>query len=281
MELKDKADERTREQIQEHYQIEKELANRLRQASKEQRRQLYPLVYDELFRRVPSHSMLIRKASAEETQKAAAAQMKFLRRFLKPDDTFLEVGPGDCALSFAVAAQVKRVFAVDVSSKITDNARQPSNFQLILSDGCAIPLPAESVQVAYSNQLMEHLHPEDAFEQLQAIYRALAPGGIYICITPNRVGGPYDISRHFDKVATGFHLKEYTWRELSELFRRVGFSQVWSYMGIKGNFHRFPLLLFQFCEASFALLPHGLRQVLADALPMRLFLRIWIVGAKA
>jgi hypothetical protein len=31
---------------------------------------------------------------------------------------------------------------------------------------------------------MEHLHPEDAFEQLRNIIRALAPGGRYVCITP-------------------------------------------------------------------------------------------------
>ena len=62
---------------------------------------------------------------------------------------------------------------------------------------------------------MEHLHPDDALEQLQNIYSALVPGGIYLCITPNRLSGPQDVSRDFDMVATGFHLKEYTISELS------------------------------------------------------------------
>jgi SAM-dependent methyltransferase len=87
-------------------------------------------------------------------------------------------------------------------------------------------VPENSVDVAYSHQLMEHLHPDDALEQLQNIYQALKPGGIYICITPNRLSGPHDVSRYFDEVATGFHLKEYTVTELNDLFHAVGFSQV-------------------------------------------------------
>ena len=71
---------------------------------------------------------------------------------------------------------------------------------------------------------MEHLHPDDAVDQLKNIYNALVNGGKYICITPNRLTGPHDISKYFDNVATGFHLKEYTVTELSGLFREVGFS---------------------------------------------------------
>ncbi len=46
---------RSPEQIREHYEIEKELANRLRKASKPERRALYSALYDELYRRVPLH----------------------------------------------------------------------------------------------------------------------------------------------------------------------------------------------------------------------------------
>ena len=105
---------------------------------------------------------------------------------------------------------MRQVYALDVSAEITSRVSLPSNFKLILSDGTSVPLPPESVDVAYSNQLMEHLHPDDALEQLQGIWRALRPGGVYICLTPNRVNGPHDISQYFDSVATGFHLKEYT-----------------------------------------------------------------------
>ena len=81
--------------------------------------------------------------------------MLLLRRFLRPDSTFLEIGPGDCALSFEAARHVNKAYAVDVSEEITGDAEHPQNFQLILSDGCSIPLPEKSVDVAYSNQLID------------------------------------------------------------------------------------------------------------------------------
>ena len=175
------SDHRTPEQIREPYEIENELANRLRHASKQERRYLYSTLYDELYRRVPLHPQLTRKKSPVETAQAVESQMTFLKPFLTEDSTFIEVGPGDCSLSYEVAKYVKKVYAVDVSDEITKALKAPANFQLIISDGCSIPVLHSSANVAYSDQLMEHLHPDDVFEQLQNIYNALAPGGIYIC----------------------------------------------------------------------------------------------------
>ena len=73
---------------------------------------------------------------------------------------------------------------------------------------------------------MEHLHPDDAIVQLTNIKNALTNGGKYICITPNRINGPHDISRYFDKEASGFHLKEYTFTDLNKIFKNIGFSTV-------------------------------------------------------
>lgn len=216
--------ERTPEQIREHYQVEKKLANRLRKSTRQERKTLYTTLYDELFRRVPHHPQLVKKATPEETAQEVAYHLRHLKSFLTPDTVFLEVGPGDCALALAVSKAVKTVYAVDVSEEITKNIQTPENFTLVLSDGTSIPVPDHGVDVAYSYQLMEHLHPEDALDQLANIYRALAPGGIYLCITPNRLNGPHDVSRHFDPVATGFHLQEYTVAELDRLFQDTGFS---------------------------------------------------------
>ncbi len=94
----------------------------------------------------------------------------------------MEIGPGDCKISIEVAGLVKKVIAIDVSSEITKQIKTPDNFSLILSDGSSIPVAENSVDVAYSNQLMEHLHPDDAMKQLKNIVRALAPGGIYLCL---------------------------------------------------------------------------------------------------
>jgi methylase of polypeptide subunit release factors len=128
-----KGESRTIAQIREHYEIERDLAHRLQTASRSERRYLYAALYDEMFQRVPLHPQLTRKASPAQTERVVAAQMGLVKPFLRPDTTFLEVGPGDCALSFAVAKVVQQVYAVDVSDEITQSVVKPPNFQLVLS----------------------------------------------------------------------------------------------------------------------------------------------------
>jgi len=279
--MQTKSEPRTQEQIREHYEIERQLANRLRHASKQERRHLYSSLYDELFRRVPLHPQLTRKTSPAETRQAVETQMKFLRPFLTDESTFMEVGPGDCALSYEVTRFVRKVYAVDVSDEISKSRTTPTNFRLLLSDGCSIPLPRSSVDVAYSNQLMEHLHPDDALEQLSSIYRTLVPGGFYICITPNRLTGPHDVSRRFDAIATGFHLREYTISDLRILFREAGFSRVRVYVGGKGVYRGFPAIPLTLCESLVSRLPSTLGRSIARRLPFRVFFStVRIVGTK-
>ena len=273
-------DHRTPEQLREHYEVETELARRLSEASRQERRLLYSAVYDELFRRVPHHPQLTRKASPAESEQAVQAQLRFLAPFLNPSLTFLEVGPGDCALSLAVASRVGNVYAVDVSREITKGLIIPANFELILSDGSSIPLPERSVDLVYSNGLMEHLHPDDAIEQLRNIYDVLTPGGRYMCCTPHKITGPHDISAHFDDVATGFHLREYTVAELEDLFRRVGFSKVQLLLGGRGMYAIAPTRPTIRAERLLNHLHRRTARSLATRLPLRLLFALRMVGTK-
>jgi SAM-dependent methyltransferase len=271
---------RTYERIREHYCIEKELAARLRAAPKEERRDLYTTVYDELFKRVPDHPQLTLKASASSRDEEVAARIKLLRNYLRPDLTYLEVGCGDCALATAVARQVRKVYAVDVSNEIAAGIELPENLELVISDGCTIPVPEASVDLAYSDQLMEHLHVDDAIDQLANIYRALAPDGVYVCITPNRLTGPHDVSRYFDEVATGFHLREYTVGELTEIFSRVGFRKFKILAG-GGDVHLTVLpALVRTIEQFLGVLPATFGRTLARGLPLRLILGAKLVARK-
>lgn len=273
-------DTRTREQLRQHYDVERELADRLRRATKEERRTLYSEVYDELFKRVPLHPQHTNKSSPERLAADVAEKMQIVSSFLKPDSVFLEVGPGDCEFAKTVAEKVARVLAIDVSDEITRKRTLPANLELVLSDGSSIPVPPGTVNVAYSNQLMEHLHPEDALGQLRGLHAALAPGGVYICITPSRLTGPHDISFAFDREATGFHLKEYTVGDLAALFRRVGFSEVCIIFGGKGKFTLLPTWTATIFENLFALLPHGLRKALALKPPFRWLFGVRLAGFK-
>jgi SAM-dependent methyltransferase len=213
-------------------------------------------------------------------QWAIERQVRLLSPFLRQGSTFLEVGAGDCALSAAVASILSKGYAVDVSEEITRGLTLPANVEVRISDGTSIPVPPATVDVAYSNQLMEHLHPDDALEQVHNIYAALRPAGIYICITPNRLSGPHDISKYFDELATGFHLKEYTVGELDRLFERVGFGKRRVFVGGRGKYAEAPIWPIRSLEAALAVLPAPARRVLADRFFVSGLLGIRIIGTK-
>lgn len=270
---------RSPEEIRQHYEVETALADRLRNADRDERLKLYGQVYDELFRRVPSHPQLTRKLDPNAQANAVAERMSLLSLFLRPSSVFLEIGAGDCALSRHVAGLVSRSIALDVSQVILDKAGG-TKMEVALSDGRSIPVAEGTVTVAYSYQLMEHIHPDDAMEQLRNIHSALAIGGKYVCVTPSRLNGPHDVSRYFDQVARGFHLKEYTVSELDKLFLDVGFRQTEAYVGISHRYFRVPVIFLKVLESALERLPYRLRHWLGNLRGFQNFLFVSVAALK-
>jgi len=274
--------------LKHHYQVETALARRLRHSSRQERieQQLYTTLYDELFRQVPHHTQLSRHPT-EFTQHLIQQRVDLINHFSPSppgQGTLLDIGCGDGHLVNQAAPHFQRVYALDVSAEIAQHITLPRNAELVLSNGVNIPLPEHSVDIAFSHQLMEHLHPDDAIEQLQAIFKALKPGGCYICITPNRLCGPHDISKHFDDVATGFHLQEYTVSELYGHFKAANFTKI-LLCKISGQSRVFQLTLnaplvqgFRLIEAIVARQPRQRRHKIANN-PL-LFRNITLVGIK-
>jgi SAM-dependent methyltransferase len=240
---------------------------------------MYGELYDELFRRVPDHPQVTRKGSAQEQSIAVEERLELLSRFLKPDTVFLEIGAGDGALCARVAEQVRTCYALDVSNEIFSKSNPP-RVHFILSDGRSIGVPKASVTVAYSYQVMEHIHPDDASEQLGNIFEALAPGGMYLCVTPSRLNGPHDVSRYFDSIASGFHLREYTVTELRKLFVSAGFRAVHPYVGFRHRYVRLPSFVSIALEAFLAALPDAARRVVGNLPGFRNLLFISLCAIK-
>jgi len=254
-----KTSSRNFQELRRHYEVERALAERLRTCPAQERRALYGTVYNELFARVPDHPQLTRKVSPELSRRKVLADFRLIEKFLSPSTRFLEIGAGDCALSLHVARHTAAVTAIDVSDTILKDVVAPDNVRLVVFDGCEIPAEPSSIDLAYSNQVIEHLHPEDAALQVASLLRALKPGGRYVCVTPNRLNGPHDISQFFDTVASGLHLREYTYRELDRFFRALGYERTRACLGFKGRFAPVPVWVVGVFEAALSLLPARVR----------------------
>lgn len=220
---------RTSEQLQNHFIVEKGLADRIRASTREERMALFPLLYDQLFQYVPDHPRLTRRISEEESRRTVAARRSLLDGLLGEETVFMEVAPGDCMLACEVAKSVKTVYAADISDQREPGMKVPDNFHMVVFDGMNLDLEPASVDVAFSYQFLEHLHPDDVAPHFDLVARALKPGGVYVLDTPHSFSGPHDISRYFSEKAEGFHMHEWTYGEIRGLGRMHGFGRMGVY----------------------------------------------------
>lgn len=221
---------RTIEQIKNHYEVEKRIADRIRTADREARKQLYHTVYTDLFSKVPDHPRLVRRSSEVLTERLNRNKLRLLSGHLNRSDILAEFAPGDCRFAMLVAEHVHKVYGVDISDQRADGIAFPENFKLIVYDGYSLEQVKDaSIDLAFSDQLIEHLHPEDTTCHFDLVHRILKPGGSYIFRTPHAISGPHDISRYFCDRPEGLHLKEWTFTELHTVICGVGFSHFATY----------------------------------------------------
>jgi len=100
---------------------------------------------------------------------------------LVPDATVLDIGCGRTAPNLAGLRSIARtLYGIDLVPFVVTDER----LTLFNNDVCAMDdIPSESVDVAYSRAVMEHV--EDPRRAFLEIRRVLKPGGVYIFLTPS------------------------------------------------------------------------------------------------
>jgi SAM-dependent methyltransferase len=271
-------DPRTPERIRHHYEVEKELATRMRASTREGRTELFKTLYTELFERVEDHPRLTRRDTAEASRRNLEAQLRLLRPHFPetgPKPVLVEFAPGDCRLAGAAADSCAKVYGVDISDQRSPGEVFPENFELIVYDGYHLDLPDACATLAFSYQFLEHLHPDDVDPHFAMAKRLLRPGGVYVFDSPHRFSGPHDVSVHFGETLDCFHFQEWTYRDMRKLLKRHGFSRTGIHR--KGRLFRNPLvnLAHDCVEAIVGALPRPLRRSLSNRLFQSVTLSAW------
>jgi ubiquinone/menaquinone biosynthesis C-methylase UbiE len=247
-------DTRTEECLIEHYRLEHTLAKQILNAPACDRPRIYTEAYDKLFESLQFQNEAFRQRHIRSVWRRLHSRVK--------NKVFLEIGCGDAAVAAALAPYTNHCYALDVTDAPIDRKSLPSNFTVLLATGTSIPLPDSSVDFVFSDQVFEHLHPQDARAHLDQVRRVLRPSGLYLCVTPNRVTGPHDISCFFDYEATGLHLHECDSTELSRLLKESGFWKLRFYISAYGFEVGIPSWSLRLLERGLLALPRQIRTLL-------------------
>lgn len=162
-----------------------------------------------------------------------ALHVKLLRCWAK-GRRVCEVGCGTGALAGEVGQVAVSWHGVDVSAVAIGEAQQRFGggaLSFEVANVARHAFPAGNFDMVYSNDLLEHLHPDDAQALLHHASDALPKGGLFLAITSSRRWGPFDVSRRYlaqGARARGMHLNETTYAELGQQLRTAGFDAVQS-----------------------------------------------------
>lgn len=109
--------------------------------------------------------------------------------------------------------------------------------------------------VVVTDNVYEHIAPQDVSDHLKSIHAALKPGGTVIIMTPHRAFGPWDVTRIVDSSycgwlpARGTHINESTYGEIAAQLTEHGFDNLRTIhpkvrLGYKEQPARVPIELF-------------------------------------
>lgn len=121
---------------------------------------------------------------------------EWLRPLVTPESTVLDLGCGIGRVAYYVAPECRKLWAVDVSPRMLELAAERlaarGNVSFAPCKDVEIPdVPSDSVDVAYSLLVLQHLEREDAFLLLEEMYRVLRPGGTVMLTFPNLLSETY------------------------------------------------------------------------------------------
>jgi SAM-dependent methyltransferase len=204
-------------QVRFHLELERSLTAELLTSTPENRWETFQRCYDRLYTSLPWLSSTGTEPDVEVWARVLGS----------PPQRIYEVGSGAGHLAAALAASGFDVTATDISDERGGERASGEALRWSVTDGVNLErfVDADPFDAVISDQVIEHLHPDDLVRHFEGAKAILRLGGRYIFRTPHAYTGPHDVSRIFgldDPV--GMHLREYTNREINVALRQAGFA---------------------------------------------------------
>ncbi|WP_048118526.1 class I SAM-dependent methyltransferase [Methanosarcina vacuolata] len=221
-------DDITEEMILKHWNLEKTLTSEILKSNSENRWEITDRCYTTLYREL----WWLNKFTNSNNNISPSIKYKNIIEILGyPPKKIYEIGSGKAELITYLASCGFECKATEITRERGGKyASEVPNLSWGISDGIHLNKfeKSGSYDVVISDQVIEHLHPDDIIEHFKNVNSILSSEGKYIFITPHKHMGPADISRVFKcEKPFGMHLKEYTYKELKNSLEKAGFKDIY------------------------------------------------------
>lgn len=227
----------TEKMILNHWELEKNLTKKLLNSNKENRWEIFEECYSILYGKLD----WLNKSNAGNQFDSSEISKNWVNLIGEPPQKIYEVGSGKGELIRSLAELGYKCRATEITrERGKKHVTNHPNLSWGISDGIHLDkFENINYDVVISNQVIEHMHPEDVHEHFNGVFSILSSGGRYIFTTPHKFGGPFDISRVFNcDEPKGMHLKEYTYREMKTLLLKSGFVDIQAVAMLPPNIYR-------------------------------------------
>jgi 2-polyprenyl-3-methyl-5-hydroxy-6-metoxy-1,4-benzoquinol methylase len=140
---------------------------------------------------------------------------EFARNQFGAKDRVLDIACGDGYGCRILADQTGQVLGVDINGRLiaaNQESNVTSNISYDVGDCFALSLSDGAVTGATAMELIEHLPVDQVDTFVREVRRVIAPGGSFICSTPQ--------NSHGDIPVVPWHVKEYSVAELRAILQR-------------------------------------------------------------
>lgn len=216
----------TEQMVLKHWDLERALTAELKGSNEEDRWEVFERCYSTLYAELP----WLNELTDGEDASVDPGQLfgEWVELIGPPPQDVFEVGSGKGNLISFLAAAGYRCKGTEITRQRGESLVRVRGVAWGTTDGVHLDRFEEpaSFDVVVSDQVIEHLHPDDLVTHLTGARAILRPGGRYIFSTPHRHLGPMDVSRVFglDR-PEGMHLKEYTHSEMKGALLTSGFTK--------------------------------------------------------
>jgi SAM-dependent methyltransferase len=223
----------TQEMVALHVETETGYRERLLRTTTEERTRVFEQCYTDLYQRFPWLN------DSYESIDRTPEYVAWGQIIGAPPQSVYEIGSGDAGLARYLVGLGHHVTATEITEE-RGRVFGPDIARLAwkATDGVHLSryVGQGSFDVAISNQVIEHLHPDDVYTHLREAHMILKSNGRYLMSTPHRHIGPSDIGRVIGANAlVGMHLKEYSYTDIEALAYDAGFARIKAVLRIPGR----------------------------------------------